>query len=48
MNDKQIKDRLNERIVLEALQNSRLDENILWLERLVIHVEKGKNRYGSS
>lgn len=26
MNDKQIKDRLNERIVLEALQNSRLDE----------------------
>ena len=42
MNDKQIKDTLNERIVLEALQISGLDENILWLERLVIHVEKGE------
>lgn len=40
MNDEQMKDRLNERLVLESLQSSRLDENILWLEGIVIHVEK--------
>lgn len=40
MNDEQMKDRLNERLIMESLQGSRLDETILWLERLVIHVEK--------